>query len=181
MRYYLFLTLVLLSSTVKAESNLPIISVPYDVYYIEAEPESELDQITNEIESASPEKDSADSREKKESKLKTLPAYVHEEYNKDHPPLPEDSALMSFSKDHELWSLPKKQHERKSERQAVPSGYVDRRISVYKRIIPIEEQSSGASVDNEHLFRWRDQNYLYNSNFSNDPTKIPNANLFLRK
>lgn len=181
MKCKVLMFIIALCGEVSADPNLPLFSVPYDVYYVEPNL-SDLEKITAEIE-ANQASNKIDTSEPKQEQKKTelkAPAYVHEEFNKDHPPLPNDAKLEDLSFNEELWSLPKKTNESLSQRQAVPSGYVDKRISVYKRIIPDEERRTEETTS-ESGYKWRNQDYLFQSDITNDPTKIPNANLFLRK
>lgn len=181
MKYKLLLFLLVLTGDVSADPKLPLVSIPYDVYYVEPNL-SDLEKITAEIEAnqAANNVETVEPKQEQKKAESKAPAYVHDEFNKDHPPLPNDAKLENLSVNKELWSFPKKSNETVSQRQAVPSGYVDKRISVYKRIIPDEERRI-EEASPESGYKWRNQDYLFQSDITNNPTKIPNANLFLRK
>lgn len=155
---------MILSSAVWANNSMPLISIPVDAMYSEIDEADSYQLIDAEINgqlnvSPEPEKNEQTSDQKLSD---TQKQYVHETFNKNHPPLPSRSELMLNAEDYEIWKMPKNREDVVNVRKASVPGYVDHRISVYKRLVQ----------DNE--FKNTEQDYLFDQP-ADDAVMIPNA------
>ncbi len=107
------------------------------------------------------------------------PKYRHETYNAKMPPLPNGSRYAGTTNDvdAERWVLPSFNTSSKNDRVVNGDGYLNRRISVYKRDLSMEEAVNSRRTFEVHS---KKENTYFDFNDEYQKAKIPNVKIFLK-